>query len=416
MNPAETKITIIIPTHNRAPSTKRLLDKLALQTYPKELMEVIAVANSCEDNTVEMLRSYHALYAFQYAETSGAGPAVPRNKGASMAKGDILIFLDDDVDPSEGLAEAHVRAHEDDRSVVIGYLPLSMPERAGYFRKNLKMWWENKFQQMRKQGYRYNYEDLISGNFSISAKLFNEVDGFITTLRCRDDYELGIRLLNSNANFKLSMEAHGLHCDEVTDFERSLKRKREEGRTDVKLWRTHPATTNSLQNEYREKKFGFPESKKAYFLIHWPRLTDMYAKLVKGQLKIMERWGLRGKWSRASYRLLTYWYYRGLMDELKTQESLLRYFSHEPDESGIKKTDINLENGLKAAEAILDEERPHAATIFYGHEKIGTIPFKPGTERLKGVHLRRILATTFSKSLMKTLALKKLSQKTGAIS
>src|SRR5829696_4478079 len=100
MNPAETKISIIIPTHNRAPSTKRLLDKLARQTYSKELMEVVVVANSCKDETVAMLQAYKASYPFQYAETSGDGPTVPRNRGAALATGDILIFLDDDVDTS----------------------------------------------------------------------------------------------------------------------------------------------------------------------------------------------------------------------------------------------------------------------------------------------------------------------------
>jgi hypothetical protein len=33
---------------------------------------------------------------------------------------------------------------------------------------------------------------------------------------------------------------------------------------------------------------------------------------------------------------------------------------------------------------------------------------KPGTERLRGIHLRRLLATDFSKPLLKALALEKL--------
>jgi glycosyltransferase involved in cell wall biosynthesis len=411
MNPSATNISIIIPTHNRASSLKRMLDKLAHQTYPKELMEVIAVANGCTDNTINVLQEYKAPYMLRYAETNGTGPAVPRNKGASMASGSILIFLDDDVDPSDQLAEAHVRAHDDDNTVVIGYLPLLMPAKPGLFRKNLNIWWENKFQQMRKQGYRYSYEDLLSGNFSISAKLFATVNGFITTLRCRDDYELGMRLINSNANFKFSKEARGIHCDEVTDLNRSLKRKREEGRTDVRLLKMHPNVTTSLQNEYREEQFGFPESKRAYLMIKAPWLTDIIANTIQRFLTWMESGGIRGKWQRLSFKLHTYWYYRGLMDELHTRENLLAYFRHEPATQGIRNLEIDLEKGIEAAESLIDKERPHTVTIRLGTHAISSIPYKPGAERLKGAHLRRILATTASKPLLNTLALKVLEGK-----
>lgn len=403
MNPSATNISIIIPTHNRSASTRRLLDKLAQQTYPTGMMEVIVIANSCTDDTINMLREYNAPFAFQFAETEGAGPAVPRNKGASMARGTILIFLDDDVDPTPRLAEAHVRAHDDLNTVVMGYLPLAMPKKPGYFRKGLQRWWEDKFHQMDRVGHRFTYEDLLSGNFSISANLYKQVNGFITTLRCRDDYELGIRLMEAGANFKFSREAKGIHRDEVTDLDRSLKRKEEEGRTDVRLWRMHPHITNSLQNEYRERHFGFPQSRTAYAIVSYPKFTDKLMHVYAAALKLMEKFGMHYRWRKLSYKLLTYWYYRGLMHELQTKEHLIRYFEHEPRLPSFHHMDINLKEGLSTVEDILDRYRPHAITIWQGSKKIGGVPYIPGTERLRGSHLRRILQKDFAEQLTTAL-------------
>lgn len=408
MNPAATYISIIIPTHNRSASTRRLLDKLAQQEYPLNMMEVIVIANSCTDDTINMLREYKAPFAFQYGESEGAGPAVPRNKGAAMARGSILIFLDDDVDPSPALAAAHVQAHEDDNTVVMGYLPLSMPEKPGYFRKGLQLWWENKFYQMSRPGHRFTYEDLLSGNFSISAKLYHAVNGFITTLRCRDDYELGIRLIASGANFRFSKKAMGIHRDEVTDFKRSLQRKKEEGRTDVRLWRMHPHITSSLQNQYRERHFGFPQSKTAYAIISYPKLTDRLMRLLVIALKLMEKTGMHYRWQKLSYKLLTYWYYRGLLHELQTKENLIKYFEHEPRLPDFHHVDVNLKEGLPAVEAIMDRFRPHSITIWLGRNKIGTVPYAPGAERLRGSHLRRILHEEFAEELSGALELERL--------
>ncbi|HEX6180245.1 MAG TPA: glycosyltransferase [Chitinophagaceae bacterium] len=409
MNPATTRISIIIPTHNRAPRAKTLLDKLALQTYSRELMEVIMVANSCTDDTVAMLQQYKAPFVLKYAETGTSSPAAPRNKGASMAAGEILIFIDDDVEPRDDLAAEHVKAHEDDRSVVIGYLPLATSGKLDYYRQSLKMWWENKFQQMRRTGYRFGYEDLLSGNFSVSSKLFHEINGFVTTLRCRDDYELGIRLLEAGANFKFCYKAKGFHCDEVTNLDRSLKRKREEGRMDVHLWRIHPEVTTPLQEEYRKRELDFPRSRRAYLMMHYPRLTDWLANMLHRLLKKMERWKMRERWHRLSYQLHTYWYYKGLLDELHTKQGLLQYFYYTPPVNATKELNIDLDKGIEAAEELLDRERPHVTHVWLRDQKIGTIPYKKGVEPLKGVHLRRLLATSVPKSMSTAMALHALS-------
>jgi glycosyltransferase involved in cell wall biosynthesis len=405
----EATISIVIPSHNRSASLKRLLDKLEAQTFPTRLMQVVVVADGCKDATLSMLQKYKASFELKYIELSGEGPAIARNKGAALSTGKLLLFIDDDVDPSNGLVEAHVKSHQNENTVVIGYLPFAASLKAGFFTLNLRSWWEQKFQQMHFAGHRYSYEDLLSGNVSLSAKLFSQVNGFDIQLRCREDYELGIRLIKSNAEFVFSKEAWGYHRDEITDLHRSLKRKREEGRADVQFWRKHPDLTTQLQDAYLKNEYTFLQSKNVFFVIHFPRVTDTAAFCLKKWMAVLEKLKLRKQWETINYKLHIYWYLRGLLDELYSRKKLIEYLQYNPV-NDIHKDDIeiDLKNGIEAAEKQLDKLRPCHAQLKFGDQPIGFIPLKPGTERLRGIHLRRLLATDFSKPLLKALALEKL--------
>lgn len=406
----EATISIIIPSHNRSVSLKRLLDKLEAQTFPAQFMQVVVIADGCKDGTVSMLQKYKASFDLNYIELAGEGPAVARNKGAALATGKLLLFIDDDIDPSNGLVEAHIKSHQNKNTVVIGYLPFAATLKAGFFTLDLRSWWEHKFRQMHHLGYRYSYEDLLSGNVSLSAKLFNGVNGFDIQLRCREDYELGIRLIKSDAQFVFSKEAWGYHRDEITDLHRSLKRKREEGRADVQFWRKHPGLTTQLQDAYLKNEYTFLQSRYVFLAIHFPKLTDTAAFCLEKWMVVLENLKLRKQWKTINYKLHIYWYLRGLLDELHSRKKLIEYLQYKPvndiDEDRIE---IDLKNGIEAAEEQLDKLRPCCQVrLKFGDQLIGSIPSKPGTERLRGIHLRRLLATDFSKPLSKILALEKL--------
>lgn len=407
----ETKVTVIIPTHNRMKSIVRLLEMLAHQTYPLYLMEVIVVANSCSDQTIFALKNYDAPFAFKYAETSGNGPAVPRNRGASMASGSHLIFMDDDIEPSAQFVEAHVNAAAGiDKAVVIGYLPYVLPAKADLYRLNLRAWWENKFAEMQAPGYRFRYTDLLSGNFSISAELFKACKGFVTGLTCRDDYELGIRLMAMNAQFIFSKEAWGFHNDVITDLDRSLRRKVEEGKIDVRLWKMHPAITNAVQDAHARTKKSFLDTNMSKVLLLSPTVSDAYASYLRMLMNVASELRFHALWKKLNGKLHTYWYYRGLLNQLGTKKNLMCYLDAGKMKTGDPELTIDLEKGMDVAEKLLDEQRPAGIIINYGPLHIGTVAPKAGIERLKGIHLTRILATDLSWELAKTLALADLSK------
>jgi glycosyltransferase involved in cell wall biosynthesis len=414
MKPTEPTISIIIPTHNRVTSLFWLLEKFRLQTYPVYQMEVIVIPNNCVDSTISRLHTYQAPYRLHFRESFGECPAAARNLGASLATGDLLIFLDDDVDPSEKFVESHVMAHNNRKDlVVIGYLPLATLLKSDFFKISLRTYWEEKFHKMQNPYYIYNYTDLLSGNFSLSSDLFKRSKGFDTNLRCREDYELGIRLLQSGAEFTFSKDAWGLHKDEVTNLHRSLKRKVEEGRADVKLWYLHQGLiTRPLQKSRLKGISAFVLTKARFLLFPSFKVFEVITPFIKRVMVLLERLRLRSNWNALNLFLLKYWYYRGVLEELYSNKDVMEYFNYiSESETFYEDLHIDVKEGIHAATQILDQTCPKNIKLFYGASKIGTIPYRPCAEQIRGKHLRHMLTTWFAEPFAASIAFDELKNK-----
>jgi glycosyltransferase involved in cell wall biosynthesis len=89
------KISIIVPTRNRAGYLKRSLDKIIEADYPA--LEIIVMDSGSTDGTVELLRTYGNRISKWVSERDG-GEYAALNRGIALATGDyILHFTDDDV-------------------------------------------------------------------------------------------------------------------------------------------------------------------------------------------------------------------------------------------------------------------------------------------------------------------------------
>jgi GT2 family glycosyltransferase len=103
-------VTVIIP-HYEAPEALAItLAALDRQTYPGHLLDVIVV----DDGSVSPPAADPALgMRVQVASQPrrGFGASRARHRGAGMATGDVLVFLDADVVPSEACVAAHARWH-----------------------------------------------------------------------------------------------------------------------------------------------------------------------------------------------------------------------------------------------------------------------------------------------------------------
>jgi glycosyltransferase involved in cell wall biosynthesis len=88
----EALVSVIIPTYNRAEMVCAAVDSVLKQTYPN--IELIVVDDGSTDDTTDALMRYGSRLRLIHQDNSG--PAAARNRGAEIADGDIIAFLDSD--------------------------------------------------------------------------------------------------------------------------------------------------------------------------------------------------------------------------------------------------------------------------------------------------------------------------------
>jgi glycosyltransferase involved in cell wall biosynthesis len=107
------KISVIIPTRNRANQLAIALKSLAGVKFPKKDFEVIVVDNGSTDQTADVARLEAALpqaAPIRYVYEPVPGLLAGRHRGFFEAEAPLLAFLDDDVQVSEQWLDAVVES------------------------------------------------------------------------------------------------------------------------------------------------------------------------------------------------------------------------------------------------------------------------------------------------------------------
>ena len=410
MNRENPTVSIIIPSHNRSSSLRRALDALKSQTYPIDLLEVIVVADSCIDDTLAMLQDYKAPFKLHSFEVNCRTASMTRNQGAASATGELLLFLDDDIEALPPLVESHVRTHQEHPGcAVMGPYPPKLHGATRYFDVEVRSWWEDKFYDMSLPDHRFTYEDLLSGNLSLNAELFARLDGFDSTFgNAHEDYEFGIRLLKADVPFVFAAEAVGYHYEhETNSLDRSFVRARLEGRSDVLIGHRHPELRPLLHIKDYEIPYSLADKILTTVAFFWPAAVDLLAAGLRKALDVLENLGMRTTWRWLRGKLRGYWYFRGVIDELKSRSAISSFMQGGPARADLNghEIEIDLQQGWEAAERLIDAERPDGIYLRYGEMPVGHVPPKFGVEPLRGVHLRIILAILVSDQLLVAIAI-----------
>jgi GT2 family glycosyltransferase len=371
-------------------------------------MEVLVMANACTDGTLDIVRQYQAPFTMQIFERPDQGPGAARNHGASCATGWLLIFLDDDIEPATTLVEAHVRTHQKfPKCAVIGYTPPVFENNPNLFQIVLRGWWEDKFNAMREPGHRYTFRDMLSGNMSLTAELFDRVGGFDPGFRsCFDDFELGVRLLQAGTSLILVDEAVGRHHETKT-LDGLIRRKYHEAIADIMLGRRYPELRPTLVMARLSTVRSRSHRLMRACAFRCTPVGDLLANGSRYMLRLLAWVHLRRRWRRLLDRLMMYWYWRGIATELGTERAVAAFleehqtFAHEAE----VEVEIDLLDGLSIAEQILDEKRPESAYIRYGEWPVCYFPSTPGAEPLCGRHLRPLLAKNLTWPLFRAFIL-----------
>jgi len=213
-------LTVVIPTYNRKDILKKCLKALFNQTYPYSDYEIIVVDDGSTDGTEELVKSLlnSARCTLRYFKQEHKGPAAARNVGIRNAKGEIILFIGDDIIATPTLLEEHSKWHReypDDNVAVLGYVTWSPEIEITPFMRWLENggpqfhFWQIKDRiEVDAQNYFY------TSNISLKRKFLLENNGFFDEefpYAAFEDNELGYRLKKAGMILNYNKEAVGYH-------------------------------------------------------------------------------------------------------------------------------------------------------------------------------------------------------------
>ena len=173
-------ISVVICTYNRADLLAGALQSVCRQTLSHAEYEVIVVDNNSTDNTGDIVRSFAADYAnVHYCLEPRQGLSHARNRGWREARGEVVAYIDDDIEvPPEWLVVAG--------EVIGDHSPdvLSGPSFAFY--NTVKPGWfkdaYGSHEPYSQAGVAARPEDLYGHNLLFKRELLAQSGGFDPTL------------------------------------------------------------------------------------------------------------------------------------------------------------------------------------------------------------------------------------------
>mgnify|MGYP001825202635 CR=1 FL=1 len=204
--PAELEFSVIVPCFDAESTIRETLDSLVGLRPPAK--EIIVVDDHSTDASAELCDSYpvHLIRQMEHR-----GVAAARNRGASVASGNVLLFVDADIVVPSGLVAALAAAHGD-RPDSAGFSVVIDPDfhRGGFFSDYLNRRMYNGFTHLRS-----GVTTLCTSCASVLKDAFDRVGGFD---------EAGTRAVNDEATLGWRLAEFGLRTDVLENIQvRHLK-------------------------------------------------------------------------------------------------------------------------------------------------------------------------------------------------
>jgi peptidoglycan/xylan/chitin deacetylase (PgdA/CDA1 family)/GT2 family glycosyltransferase len=311
----QVKISVIVPTYNRAEQLRMCLEALFHQTQPSSDYEIIVVIDGSTDDTVDMLASLKAPCLLHIIYQSNRGQSAALNRGVAVARGRTLIFIDDDLIAAPTLVAEHFRLHLERKGVVgIGQMTLSVPQDADWFAQELARDWKEHYEHLNQGSRKPAWDDCYGGNMSIAKATYQDIGGNDESLWRSKDMDLACRLERHGCEFVYLPEALG-HLDERKDFRELTTDAERTGAGCVQINERYPFTLFALLGPFSDA--SPPER-----LLRRVLLALGVPPLILGPIGQIVRFPTFGqKWFRF---LRTYCYWRGVKRAIPDRDTWRR--------------------------------------------------------------------------------------------
>lgn len=240
--------SIVIPTYQRRDTVAASVRALSMQNL--ENFEVIVVIDGSTDGTAGTLRSLDVPFPITVIEQPNSGAAKARNRGAALASGCVILFLDDDMEAAPGLIRAHDKAYEDGADAVVGHMPLHPDTPRSFLADGTARWVVDRARRLEATGGVVTVDDVLTGQLSIRTEVFTAIGGFDEEFTHdgsfgNEDADLGQRLLEGDYRVVFCPTAISWQRYLVSP-EAFLRQSRQLGHADVKYLRNHSTAAGRI--------------------------------------------------------------------------------------------------------------------------------------------------------------------------
>jgi GT2 family glycosyltransferase len=231
-----------VPTYNGRDSLPKTLGALGRQTFPAERYEVVVVVDGSEDGTLELLAALEPSFELRTVWQENRGRAAAINAGLAAAHGEVVVLLDDDLEPARTFLAEHARAHGDGRPRgVVGVVRFRLDGSTPPFARYWGWRFEHFLARIGALGPELPWSSTYTGAFSARLEDLVAVGGFDESFDGYglEDYELALRLSRAGVELRLCPDAVALH-GYAKSFPQAAWDARERGGSAVTFKRLHP--------------------------------------------------------------------------------------------------------------------------------------------------------------------------------
>jgi glycosyltransferase involved in cell wall biosynthesis len=174
-------ISIVIPIYNQAEHLVNCLDSIKKQTYDN--YEIIVINDGSTDNIIAAVGKFKKIFGFRmsYFEEENKGANAARNRGATVAKGEYIIFCDADVTMEPSMLELMLKTLKNNLNASFCY--------SSFF------WGNKKFKLWPYDASRLKQMPCININSLIRKEHF---PGFDENLKKFQEWDLWLTMLKEN--------------------------------------------------------------------------------------------------------------------------------------------------------------------------------------------------------------------------